>query len=261
MHEDLRNEYEVLIAKKAEKLVTAVYLVTGIMADHEPIKANLRKLSITMLSSLNAMAQIEVRDILLEYTTSLRLATEIVSLLHVARATGVVSQMNATILMDGLMSLQTVLKKKQLALSEDMFVIENEKSLQETTSFAFPAVKTSYDISKPYLLSDESNRVQQASSYKGQILETGKKEKENVFYKGQQVVSRAVSPSPHTRKDSRREQILSLFVTGVDVSIKDIASRIKGCSEKTIQRELNALVYENAIVRIGEKRWSRYMLR
>jgi DNA-binding HxlR family transcriptional regulator len=45
----------------------------------------------------------------------------------------------------------------------------------------------------------------------------------------------------------------------VDVSIKDIAARIKGCSEKTIQRELNALLYDNIIERIGEKRWSRYV--
>jgi DeoR/GlpR family transcriptional regulator of sugar metabolism len=63
------------------------------------------------------------------------------------------------------------------------------------------------------------------------------------------------------KKLSRREQILALFVRGVDVSIKDIAARIKGCSEKTIQRELNALLYDNVIERIGEKRWSRYILR
>jgi hypothetical protein len=76
--------------------------------------------------------------------------------------------------------------------------------------------------------------------------------------------ARPVNPltsSFQLKKMSRREQILSLFVRGVDVSIKDIAARIKGCSEKTIQRELNALLYDNVIERIGEKRWSRYILR
>ena len=63
------------------------------------------------------------------------------------------------------------------------------------------------------------------------------------------------------KKQSRREQILGLFVKGVDVSIKDISARIRGCSEKTIQRELNNLLYDNIIERIGEKRWSRYILR
>jgi DeoR/GlpR family transcriptional regulator of sugar metabolism len=75
------------------------------------------------------------------------------------------------------------------------------------------------------------------------------------------VTSSSLASSFQMRKQSRREQILSLFVKGVDVSIKDIAARIKGCSEKTIQRELNALFYDNVIERIGEKRWSRYILR
>jgi predicted HTH transcriptional regulator len=70
-----------------------------------------------------------------------------------------------------------------------------------------------------------------------------------------------ITSSFQMKKLSRREQILALFVRGVDVSIKDIAARIKGCSEKTIQRELNALLYDNVIERIGEKRWSRYVLR
>jgi predicted HTH transcriptional regulator len=70
-----------------------------------------------------------------------------------------------------------------------------------------------------------------------------------------------VSSSFQMKKMSRREQILSLFVKGVDVSIKDIATRVKGCSEKTIQRELNNLVLDNIVERVGEKRWSRYVLK
>jgi hypothetical protein len=40
----------------------------------------------------------------------------------------------------------------------------------------------------------------------------------------------------------------------VNVSIKDIAARI-GVVVKNISRELNALLYDNIIERIGEKRW------
>jgi predicted HTH transcriptional regulator len=63
------------------------------------------------------------------------------------------------------------------------------------------------------------------------------------------------------RKLSRREQVLAHFVKGQDMSIKDISAKVKGCSEKTIQRELNSLVLDHVIERIGEKRWSRYILR
>jgi predicted HTH transcriptional regulator len=74
------------------------------------------------------------------------------------------------------------------------------------------------------------------------------------------VAKQQLASSFQMKKQSRREQILALFVKGVDVSIKDIAVRIRGCSEKTIQRELNSLLEDNIIKRIGEKRWSRYIL-
>ncbi len=62
------------------------------------------------------------------------------------------------------------------------------------------------------------------------------------------------------RKDNRREQILALFTRGVEVTINDISKKIIGCSVKTIQRELNDLVDENRIEKIGDKRWSKYIL-
>ena len=56
------------------------------------------------------------------------------------------------------------------------------------------------------------------------------------------------------RQDSRRNEILKIL-TRDPVTIKDISQKILGCSEKTIQRELNALLDDKLIGRIGEKRW------
>jgi DNA-binding HxlR family transcriptional regulator len=44
------------------------------------------------------------------------------------------------------------------------------------------------------------------------------------------------------------------------VGIRDIADKVLGCSEKTLQRELNTLVDSGLVNRIGEKRWSKYVL-
>ena len=38
MNEESKKDYGVLIAKKSEKLVTALYLVMDLMVDNEPIK-------------------------------------------------------------------------------------------------------------------------------------------------------------------------------------------------------------------------------
>ena len=44
------------------------------------------------------------------------------------------------------------------------------------------------------------------------------------------------------------------------VSIRDISLSFTDCSEKTIQRDLNALVSKVELKKVGSKRWSRYSL-
>jgi hypothetical protein len=283
MNVEQKNEYGLLIAKKSEKLVTALYLVTDLITDSEPIKANLRRTAITLLSSMNTLAQPEVKDRITEYKLSLKSVTEILSLLHVARTTGIVSDMNSSLLIDGYRSLQMVLEKKQPVLTEDMLKIDDEHKLQEGESFNSTIQSSSYDVLTPLALTRTtspqdkqvkdvivSNEVKEVREEKKEVHQvkghnvSEKVQKEVIIEPSKGQLSTRHVPmltSYQQRKVSRRDQILGLFVKGVDVSIKDIALRIKGCSEKTIQRELNALVFDNKIVRIGEKRWSRYLLK
>lgn len=57
----------------------------------------------------------------------------------------------------------------------------------------------------------------------------------------------------------RAERILAFLRQAKSASIKDIAATIKGCSEKTIQRELALLIQEGLVKRVGERRWSQYL--
>lgn len=56
----------------------------------------------------------------------------------------------------------------------------------------------------------------------------------------------------------RMSLILEFIKKQKTPSIKDIAAVIKDCSEKTIQRELGALIEQGLIKRVGERRWSHY---
>jgi hypothetical protein len=297
MQDESKQDYGMLVAKKSERLVTALYLVTDLMSDSEPIKHGLRKNAVALLSSMNALSQLDVKDRVMEFKMSLKSVTEIISLLHVAVTTGIVSHMNGELLMDGFRSLQSVLEKKQPILTREMLTIDDEEALHSGSQFSSAITSTSYDVLTPLSLarlhgSDEDVRRTheklqssqllaklEGKDYKGRNLSdnagvlgeetTGTVQKDtsvhNVLLKHAEVrgtnLPVSLASSFQMRKHGRREQILALFVKGVDVSIKDIAARIKGCSEKTIQRELNALLYDNVIERIGEKRWSRYILR
>lgn len=327
MNEDTKKDYGILIAKKSEKLVTALYLVTDLTGDNEPIKHGLRKNAVALLSSMNSLAQLDVKDRILELKMSLKAVTEITSFLHVAVTTGIVSQMNGELLMEGFRALQLVLEKKQPIFSKEMLHVDNEESLTNEKGFSSAVNSTSYDALTPlsiarlhdsthdlrrtqeslrqaHLLAKLENKghnSQRRNTPIKDILEISKETKietgtgrstESIRQSSPYVkdisaprhspqgesstrdlsthavlMEHAARPlntlasSFQMKKLTRRDQILALFVRGVDVSIKDIAARIKGCSEKTIQRELNALLYDNIIERIGEKRWSRYVLR
>jgi len=62
------------------------------------------------------------------------------------------------------------------------------------------------------------------------------------------------------KKSDRHDIILGLLKKKAELTIKDVAEIIKDCSEKTIQRELNALIQNGILKRIGERRWSKYSL-
>ena len=62
------------------------------------------------------------------------------------------------------------------------------------------------------------------------------------------------------KKNGRQSVILDLVKKRGEVMIKDVSPHIAGVSEKTIQRELLALVKDGILVKEGEKRWSKYSL-
>lgn len=86
-----------------------------------------------------------------------------------------------------------------------------------------------------------------------------------------------VSPTPRTTSNNsfasaskgeaapgkgndRRTRILTILGAKGEATIKDISEIITDVSEKTIQRELNAMIEEMAVKRQGERRWSKYSL-
>ena len=74
------------------------------------------------------------------------------------------------------------------------------------------------------------------------------------------VSSTTETQSPTATPDDRRTRIKTILEAKGDATIKDISEIITDISEKTIQRELNAMIDENLVKRQGERRWSKYSL-
>lgn len=70
----------------------------------------------------------------------------------------------------------------------------------------------------------------------------------------------SAAPSAAANAADRRTRISTILEAKGEATIKDISEIVTDCSEKTIQRELNAMIEDNVVKREGERRWSKYSL-
>jgi hypothetical protein len=138
-----------------------------------------------------------------------------------------------------------------------LIVVEYEALAERITGGArLSPFVTSEDFLLPQLVEEEPQTPPQLSEgrsrtelyikdNKGQVKETSLKNKGHA--------------QGHAVGESKRAPVILGFVrkhTGS--SIKDISRAVKGCSEKTIQRELALLIEQGLVEKRGERRWSLY---
>lgn len=194
--------------KKAEKIASALYLITSFFDDKEPLKWRLRALSMSLISE-------DIKD-------KSSISREILSLFSMAKNAGLVSETNYNILIGELSKLvEEAEKPLDLRFLREINTVERALPQPQKTEYIKDNTTDSKIIEKPVL------------------KEFG-----------------AVS----VKKNSRQSIIIGILKRKKEVMIKDVSPLISGCSEKTIQRELSAMVQSGVLRKTGEKRWSRYSL-
>ncbi|MEX0651949.1 MAG: hypothetical protein WD509_00535 [Candidatus Paceibacterota bacterium] len=219
--------------KRTEKLLIAIHLVTNFVPENEPARMTIRDKSVRMLSEilhLRSGFSTKGSEHLDHVIASLY---EVTSLLDILHASGFVSDMNCDVLKKELADLIIFLRESEGSeVSEKVSVTEDDFSVG--------------DFNKGQYVKDTK------VSFKEKGLHTQKLQKDK-----NNEVKKTNSP---TATSERRSAILGLVKDKMTVNVKDISSVITDCSEKTIQRELIALVHENVLKKEGERRWSVYSL-
>lgn len=228
--------------RKTEKLIQALYLVTNFIPTDEPLRLRLRERSIDLLSSVISFSK-SVSSRNLSPDLPQGIIFEITALLDVAFRAGYISEMNYSVLKREYSALYTFLEdrgdtalERGVSLKDRFFEVGMEKKPQEE---------------RRYGLTEEE-------SLGRDIKDITKRTKGRV----QGAVTRGkVDAGPMSkRRDERRAAILALLKRQKKITVKDVSSVIANCSEKTLQRELLALVEEGVLKKEGERRWSTYSL-
>lgn len=238
------------VIKRTEKIVSAVCLVTNFLSDNDPLKWVIRDKSITLLSNLFSAVGQSVFSKSGTLAQTSRLINEIISMVEVAALSKLMSEMNASIIKKELNSLKGSIEDiNSVRNSSDGFLLSG--LFDEATPENNYPVLGSGSPAEPHKQNVKDN------SHKGHIHKghvqgfTGtKKDAKKIRDKR----------SGAEEKDARRTAIINLFKKNKELTIKDISSAISGCSEKTVQRELNSLLKNKTIRKEGEKRWSKYYL-
>jgi hypothetical protein len=205
------NDHHAYIARKAERLSAAVHLVTGFIDAGEPLRTMLRAGALDVLEWCTDLQKLGVHGI---DSLGAR-AAFIGSALSTAESSGLVSNMNARLIIDEYARLAVFVK--------DRYSVIRSQASQIDISASVP------DINK------------------GQ--------KDIPIYRTQ---PRPVMSDMPSNQSGRRSDILSVLSNKDRISIKDVVSVIDGVSEKTIQRELIAMVADGVLIKEGERRWSTY---
>lgn len=194
------------LVQRIEKIASALYLVTSVMIDEEPVKWQIRKNVVTSIGLVNK-GQTEELVSTLEDTNYL---------LYLASRTNLISTMNLGIV--------------ESYIKDTIYIFEGSNNLKEHFDF------------------------KEEIEEKGQDFIKDKKTNKDVLYKKLNIKRTS------GRKEKRREMVVMALKKKKESSIKDISKEVKGCSEKTIQREVNDLIAEGKVSKSGERRWSKYSL-
>ncbi|MFA6077238.1 MAG: hypothetical protein WC735_04155 [Candidatus Paceibacterota bacterium] len=246
---------------KTQKLITALYMVTDVMDNEEPIRNKLRTLGTEIVSDSSTT---------LGANMSIRRIEQIMSFLDIASAMNFISEMNCAVLKKeffGLkMSLQESMQVKPVWLEEflnspleeysDMGSEGGGKNLS-TPAFGHPSRGESKH--KGYSNGHQTSTrigVQKGSTLMQALGEIKMSDRSPFDMKNDFYVL----------KKQRRDEIINTVKTNPNgTTITDIKTRATGvlvsCSEKTLQRELVSMTKDGVLNKTGEKRWTRYFVK
>jgi DNA-binding transcriptional ArsR family regulator len=221
----------VFIYKKAERLAKALHLIAPAFSESVSLKNRMDAVAIGLIDAAVLPPGVA-------RTALSRELLALSSVLGIARTGGLLSVMNAELIARE----AHALLQEVAVYEEPRLFLDDAPTLSDIAKIALKKdPQQNVNIPQRQFVAPRIPRPIPAAGYKGHAI------KDN---------SQAGSPAV---KD-RREAIVSVIRNKGSVSIKDISTLIRDVSEKTIQRELAALVDSGLVTKQGERRWSVYSL-
>jgi hypothetical protein len=237
MNEVIQKNNDFLnIYSKSYRLAAAVFMISNIIDQNDELKTRIKNLSLSLVSMSVNLKDVNSLDSKKSVVDLEKSSLELMSMLDIACVSNLISKMNSSILKEEFQS----------------FILELGKFAEKFEISRNVSVKGLFGESSALGIDNGLGKINIMNNVITDNL--CRDEQKNSAGNG------VKNGNGHKRKDLRKNTILDFIKGHNDVSIKDIAANITGCSEKTIQRELISLIEERKIKKIGERRWSKYFI-
>ncbi|MBI2096203.1 MAG: DeoR family transcriptional regulator [Candidatus Taylorbacteria bacterium] len=223
------------IYSKSERISSALHLLSRTFHDEEPLRREMREMGLGLIKDILSLFGGVFPRLEDGISQIFSRVDGILSLCRMARVCEMMNETNFEIMFKELMAFK-------LKLSEAVSRGESHGFLLSSDFFgagypppgALPPTKTPSAV-RPAL-------------------------GENSLNLSHNLKQKSMPVSSIEKKEKRRETVLNLLKKMREVTVKDVAQVLSGCSEKTIQRDLLELVESGVLKKNGERRWSRYSL-
>src|SRR3989344_3554805 len=248
----------VFLFKRTQSIVSAIYLITGIMTDTEPIKETLRSIGARALVSVSeVLSAVESGNTLLTRVNKDFLSLS--SLLSVASKSGMISQMNASLVNSEIFKLSEEFLKfgdKSGSKSSILEEIRSGKGFDYFAGFGGKSARRGNGKDRIKVSAGGNSNRGVANTRSGHNVSDIKNK--NVAAAPDHVVSDRVHGE--VELSDRKLLIMDILSDGERKTVGDLSRYIVNTSDKTIQRDLVALVGNGILRREGRKRWTKYYL-
>lgn len=205
--------------------------------------------------------------------------------LHIIKNRKIISDMNINIIFSHLEKIQKILQEYSIELSNTNYqnnsnselLARVDKNIKDNIAIINEDIKDNFITESFYKGQISINEVKDENddkiNQKDIITDKYKKSDKDVLIynktklkdipsteQNNNITKDNIKQNNSSKKQRQRRDNIYKIIQKGEVNIKDISSKIIGCSEKTILRELQYLLDTHSIVRIGEKRWSRYRI-
>jgi hypothetical protein len=225
--------------RRLENVASVLFLITNDFDQHNELKMSLRSLSLQAVSQVLSFITIHANNIH-DVKKVLSTILELSSTISIAQWSGSISEMNATALHKELRKVEDTLAELITGVNQKLIIDQNlfaEVDLEARHFELMHPPKMSPVEKSNYLKSPQRSPLKTLKLQDQTMAEAGK-----------------------STKNERRDLIIKMLGERSNLNIKDFTAVIKDYSDKTIQRELLALVEEGVIKKQGERRWSTYSL-